>query len=252
MKDAIKTISIAILLVVISSPVWAEHVYTNSSLKKYDSYKDQSFIKNTTPTSISDSQEKFVNVNGNSEISGYVIWKYNDFVGQKSDVGSEVWAFRRLGNGNHYLSPRIFDSNSSVKEKGVYFTTVDLQGKYKISNLPAGIYDLLIVSAATKRNILVKFNPSTDYMAKHTRLMRSYMSSSSRSNKKLQLLSDAISNLNYYHFKEDILKSRFRRRDYKTAGLLALKVNKFEVKFKIKLGKGSSVEINKDFGLTNY
>jgi len=216
-----------------------------------DAAIELSLPKNDPAEKATDKTTAPIKVNGNANIFGYVIWKYNDFIGKKADVGAKVWLFRKFDDGNHYLDPHIFDRDSSLKEKGVYFTTVDLQGKYRISNLPSGIYDMLIVSAATRRNILIKFDPSIDYMAEHKRFMQSYRNSHDAA-KGLQFLDRAIAHLNYYHFKEDILKPRFKYQDYKTAALLAIGLNKYEIKFALKLEEGCSIEINKDFGLTYY
>ncbi len=43
-----KISAIAILCLIISVPVWAEQVYTNSSLRKYDTYKSSTKTKNST------------------------------------------------------------------------------------------------------------------------------------------------------------------------------------------------------------
>ncbi|MCK5783276.1 MAG: hypothetical protein KAH06_02435 [Desulfobacterales bacterium] len=63
-----KISAIAILCLIVSAPVWAEKVYTNSSLRKYDAYKSKSAIKSSasqhTDETVADTDEKAENQEG--------------------------------------------------------------------------------------------------------------------------------------------------------------------------------------------
>ena len=70
-------------------------------------------------------------INGNySSISGNVSWKYNDYVGNKADAGSEV----------------LLISMDTIRGVLKYESTADLQGNYKIENILPGSYFLVIKS----------------------------------------------------------------------------------------------------------
>jgi hypothetical protein len=69
--------------------------------------------------------------NGNySSLSGNVSWKYNDYVGNKADVGSEITLI----------------SMDTIRGVLKYESTADLQGNYKIENVLPGVYFLIIKS----------------------------------------------------------------------------------------------------------
>jgi|HubBroStandDraft_4_1064222.scaffolds.fasta_scaffold152660_2 hypothetical protein len=63
-------------------------------------------------------------------LSGNAYWKYNDYVGNKADAGSEVYLY--------------YDSITAPIK-----TECDLQGNFKIDNLKSGTYLLLIKSKNT-------------------------------------------------------------------------------------------------------
>lgn len=67
-------------------------------------------------------------------LSGNVFWKYNDYVGNKADAGSEVHL--------------ILLSNPV----STYKSTCDLQGNYKIDGVLPGRYFLIIKSKNTKQD----------------------------------------------------------------------------------------------------
>jgi hypothetical protein len=70
-------------------------------------------------------------INGNySSLSGNVSWKYNDYVGNKADVGSEITLI----------------SLDTIRGELKYESTADLLGNYKIENVLPGNYFLIIKS----------------------------------------------------------------------------------------------------------
>jgi hypothetical protein len=70
-------------------------------------------------------------INGNySSLSGNVSWKFNDYIGNKADAGSEI----------------VLISLDTIRGVLKYESTADLQGNYKIENVLPGSYFLVIKS----------------------------------------------------------------------------------------------------------
>lgn len=75
------------------------------------------------------------NINGDyGTLTGNVYWKYNNFVGNKPDVGSDV-----------VLIPT---DTSIVKDK--FEATCDVMGNFKIEKIPSGRYFMIVTSENTK------------------------------------------------------------------------------------------------------
>lgn len=74
-------------------------------------------------------------INGQTgTISGNVYWKYNDYVGNKADAGSDV--------------SLVSLSNPEIKLN----TTCDLQGNYKLEGIAPGRYFLIVKSKNTRQD----------------------------------------------------------------------------------------------------
>jgi hypothetical protein len=73
------------------------------------------------------------------KISGNVFWKYNDYVGNKPDAGSEITALKL--------------NNPNIK----YSATADVSGNYIIPTMDTGNYIVVIKSASTHAD------PNTSY-----------------------------------------------------------------------------------------
>ena len=69
--------------------------------------------------------------NGHGSLSGNCYWKYNDYVGNKADAGAEIELY----------------SLDDMELK--YKVTADLNGNYKIEEVPVGKYFLIIHSKNT-------------------------------------------------------------------------------------------------------
>lgn len=67
-------------------------------------------------------------------IQGNVFWKYNDYVGNKPDAGSEVYLFSK-------------DTSASPAE-----TQCDVMGNFKFGNVNPGQYAVIIISRNTNDN----------------------------------------------------------------------------------------------------
>ena len=84
-------------------------------------------------------------------VQGTVSWKYNDFVGSRPDVGAKVYLFSKNYKEN---KGKTYLYSSSRPDDGLYFQTVDKDGKYILNDIPTGSYYLLIVSENTNRDIV--------------------------------------------------------------------------------------------------
>ena len=84
-------------------------------------------------------------------VQGTVSWKYNDFVGSRPDVGAKVYLF---SENYKEKKGKLYEYNSSRPDDGLYFQTVDKDGKFILNDIPSGSYYLLIVSENTNRDIL--------------------------------------------------------------------------------------------------
>src|SRR5882672_3368528 len=84
-------------------------------------------------------------------LRGAAVWKYNDYVGLKPDVGATVFAFQRF---TPKTDITILDLalERSVEEHGLFLAKADSLGKFEFPPLPAGIYDVIVQSYSTKRN----------------------------------------------------------------------------------------------------
>ncbi len=69
-------------------------------------------------------------------IQGNVFWKYNDYVGNKPDAGSRIYLYSKLSGSR---IPQNYKS--------------DINGNFKIENLPSGKYFIIIVSKNTNMSI---------------------------------------------------------------------------------------------------
>lgn len=81
-------------------------------------------------------------------LRGNVVWKYNDYVGYKADVGARVIVMKRDIPKSRNI---VLISSGTGHQDGVFTAQVDLAGKFEFTDLPAGEYDVLVVSKATKR-----------------------------------------------------------------------------------------------------
>lgn len=73
-------------------------------------------------------------------MTGNIYWKYNNFVGNKPDAGSEIKLFS------------LADSTIT------YSTTADVRGDYRIDSIPTGYYLVAIKSDNTKTDGIECFN----------------------------------------------------------------------------------------------
>lgn len=76
----------------------------------------------------------FISFAQNGIIQGNVFWKYNDYIGNKPDAGSEVYLFSK-------------DTSVSPKE-----TQCDVMGNFKFENIVPGDYGIIVISENTKDN----------------------------------------------------------------------------------------------------
>jgi len=107
--------TIVILFLLTTLPVGAEQIYTNSSLKKYDSYKSRSKAKTETPKNISetDTANEVSKKQDNIEI-----------IEQKMSWGKT----NNDGSKNYNWQIKLANTFSVNKEVGIEFNLIDKDG----------------------------------------------------------------------------------------------------------------------------
>jgi len=106
---------VIILFLITSLPVWAGQVYTNSSLKKYDSYKSRNKVKKGTPENISgtDATTETSKKQDNIEIlEQKMSW------GKTTDDGGK----------NYNWQVKLVNTFTANKEIGIEFNLIDKEG----------------------------------------------------------------------------------------------------------------------------
>jgi hypothetical protein len=107
---------VIILFLITSLPVWAGQVYTNSSLKKYDSYKSRSKVKKGTPENVSgtDATTEISKKQNNIEIlEQKMSW------GKTNDDGNDK---------NYHWQVKLVNTFTVSKEVGIEFNLIDKEG----------------------------------------------------------------------------------------------------------------------------
>lgn len=75
------------------------------------------------------------NINGDyGSLTGNVYWKYNNFVGNKPDAGSNI----------------LLISTDTTMSENKFETTCDVMGNFKIEKIPSGRYFIIVTSKNTK------------------------------------------------------------------------------------------------------
>jgi len=113
-----KNIAVIVILSLITSlPVWAGQVYTNSSLKKYDSYKSQNKVKKEAPENVSGAEtataEKSKKQNNIEIIEQKMSWA------ETSDDGSSK---------NYNWQVKLTNSFTVNKKIDIEFNLIDKEG----------------------------------------------------------------------------------------------------------------------------
>ena len=106
---------VIILFLITSLPVWAGQVYTNSSLKKYDSYKSQSKAKKDTPENISDTDATTETSKKQDNIE---ILEQKMSWGETNDDGDK----------NYSWQVKLVNTFPLSKEIGIEFNLIDKEG----------------------------------------------------------------------------------------------------------------------------
>jgi predicted molibdopterin-dependent oxidoreductase YjgC len=189
-------------------------------------------------------------------ITGNVYWKYNDYVGNKADAGSEITA--------------ILLSNPETK----YNATCDLQGNYKIEGLNSGRYFLIIKSRNTKQHP-VTYSRLFEVYKRQLDTVLKIKASDFRKDLQFQIdsLYKAQIELVYKYGKNEIKMGKYMKENGKIDNLLMKKTKEWfddmpqEMKLKIdafsnlhesfhyqiiELASGKNETVITDFGITYY
>jgi hypothetical protein len=94
------------------------------------------------------------NIVGN--ISGYITWQYNYYIGTKADVGADVALIptNLKSKGDNELFALTLSAIPQGSD-GIYSTEADGYGKYVLDDVPAGEYLLLVQSNNTNSDLTV-------------------------------------------------------------------------------------------------
>ncbi len=127
---------------------WGNELLKN---KKYDSalniFKDIEDYK--------DSKSKFKEAKigygkeHTGTMSGLISWKYNNLVGNRGDTGAKIFA---VNLETHEATDSLIDMNAPQGTNGIWISTADGNGNYKIDKIPCGNYAVFIVSNNTNGN----------------------------------------------------------------------------------------------------
>ena len=189
-------------------------------------------------------------------LSGYVIWEFNEYVGKKPDIGSTLYLFRSF-KPNRYLDIKRVYSKETSRENGIFIKEVGVDGKYIMNDIPPGEYDLLVVSKSTKRNIFIEYGSNVDHSERYESFMRLTNESLNQLQKErenrpgdnanvveleqyiktineLQAIFNinthsTLAHLDYSRLQKNILKKHFASKNHLTFVHLILNVNKFKV-----------------------
>jgi hypothetical protein len=136
-----KIITPIILITVVTTIFFSKYFFFSKSDQNNALITEKNLaVSNSNIATISNDTKNNVEISltGDSFIKGNVVWLYNDYVGLKADVNTVVRLFRRTSEKAIYLEPLDASHPRTNKEKGIYYTTVNMQGAYNISNLPEG------------------------------------------------------------------------------------------------------------------
>ncbi len=76
-------------------------------------------------------------------ISGLISWKYNNFVGNRGDTGAKIFA---VNLEIHEPIDSLIDMNAPQGTNGIWISTADGNGNYKLDKIPCGNYAVFVAS----------------------------------------------------------------------------------------------------------
>lgn len=74
-------------------------------------------------------------------MTGLISWKYNNFVGNRGDTGAKIFA---INLEIHEPADRLIDTNATQGTNGIWISTADGNGNYKMDKIPCGNYAVFI------------------------------------------------------------------------------------------------------------
>lgn len=95
-------------------------------------------------------------VTGTGSLKGSVTWQYNDFVGTKADVGSQVFLIPIGFKQKNFTKSQmdLYSTIGSIPAKSnLQYAKVNGFGAYEITDIPVGKYHIIISSKSTNRDM---------------------------------------------------------------------------------------------------
>lgn len=156
-KDELNTVELDVPPMIIDGRTLVPVRFIAEALDAVVEWDEQNNTVNINSNNISETKPAQL-IYDNSQcgnVTGVVTYQYNKYVGTKPDVGAEILLMQT----NHtplYSDAGIFLSFSEIEnykeDPMIYCTEVDGMGNYYLDNIPAGYYDLLILSKETNQS----------------------------------------------------------------------------------------------------
>ena len=150
------SIVIAIFLIIIfgmSQTKMVKYTYANELLKNEKFEKALNIFESLENYKDSEIKKKEAQIEyckrNTGTMSGMVSWKYNNFVGNRGDTGAKIFA---INLEMHEAKDALIDMNAEQGTNGIWISTADGNGNYKIDKMPCGNYAVFIVSNNTNGN----------------------------------------------------------------------------------------------------
>ncbi len=137
----------------ISQMKMVKYTYANALLKNEKFEKALNIFESLKDYKDSETKKKEARIEyckrNTGTMSGMISWKYNNFVGNRGDTGARIFA---INLEIHEAKDALIDMNAEQGTNGIWISTADGNGNYKIDKMPCGNYAVFIVSNNTNGN----------------------------------------------------------------------------------------------------
>ena len=137
----------------ISQMKMVKYTYANALLKNEKFEKALNIFESLKDYKDSETKKKEARIEyckrNTVTMSGMISWKYNNFVGNRGDTGARIFA---INLEIHEAKDALIDMNAEQGTNGIWISTADGNGNYKIDKMPCGNYAVFIVSNNTNGN----------------------------------------------------------------------------------------------------
>lgn len=137
----------------ISQMKMVKYTYANALLKNEKFEKALNIFESLKDYKDSETKKKEARIEyckrNTGTMSGMISWKYNNFIGNRVDTGARIFA---INLEIHEAKDALIDMNAEQGTNGIWISTADGNGNYKIDKMPCGNYAVFIVSNNTNGN----------------------------------------------------------------------------------------------------